>query len=152
MPAGRISAASRNPHPLRPDQPIIAWVKYGPSVTTAEALTHDWVAKALDAEPVTHVRVPRVYDAWATNSTYITFGYIVMEHIIAPDCEESDVELVAKAVEWFIRVPAPNSVPGPVGGGPVVHPFFCDWKSRITLFTYQTVDDPQDHLNGESKH
>ena len=108
MPAGRISAASRNPHPLRPDQPIIAWVKYGPSVTTAEALTHDWVAKALDAEPVTHVRVPRVYDAWATSSTYITFGYIVVEHIIAPDCEESDVEFVAKAVEWLIRVPAPT--------------------------------------------
>ena len=74
-------------------------------------MTQDWVAKALDAEPATPLRVPRVYDAWAIRSTYITFGYIVMEHIIAPDCEESDVELVAKAVEWLIRVPAPTLSP-----------------------------------------
>jgi hypothetical protein len=110
-------------------------------------LTQDWVAKALDAEPAAPVRAPRVYDAWTIRTGYAAIGYIVMEYIVAPDCEESlsDVESVAEAVRWLIRVPAPNFVPGPVGGGPAVHPFFYEWASRIT---YHTVDELQDHLNG----
>ncbi len=136
--------------PLRkgPSGPIVAWVKYGANVREAEALTQDWVAKALDAEPAAPVRVPRVYDAWVIRTRYSTIGHIVMEYIIAPDCEESDVESVAEAVQWLIGVPAPNSVPGPVGGGPAVHPFFYEWASRIA---YHTVDELQAHLNGVSE-
>ena len=130
-----------------PDGPILAWVKYGPTVTRAEALTQDWVAKALDADPEAPVRVPRVHDFFTIRTLYSTIGHIVMEHVATPNCAESDVELVAKAVEWLIRVPAPTSVPGPVGGGPVVHPFFYDWASYIT---YHTVDELQDHVNGVS--
>ena len=88
--------------------------------------------KALDAEPAAPVRVPRVYDTWVIRTRYSAIGHIVMEYIVAPDCEESDVESVAEAVRWLIGVPAPNSVPGPVGGGPAVHPFFYEWASRIT--------------------
>lgn len=60
------------PYPNQPGQPIVAWVKYGPWVTTAEALTQDWVAKDLNAEPEAAVWVPRVYDAFSI----ATIGYM----------------------------------------------------------------------------
>ena len=91
--------------------------------------------------PFRRVCVPRVYDFFKAHNSYFTIGYIVMKYFAAPDCEESDAELVARAVEWLIQVPAPSNVPGPVGGGPVVHPFYCDWASCIT---YHTVDELQD--------
>ena len=37
---------------------IIAWVKYGPNVTMAEALTQDYVAKSLIANSAADVRIP----------------------------------------------------------------------------------------------
>ena len=43
----------------QPSGPIIAWVKYGPNVTMAEALTQDYVAKYLTADSVAGLRVPR---------------------------------------------------------------------------------------------
>ncbi|KIY44911.1 hypothetical protein FISHEDRAFT_77130 [Fistulina hepatica ATCC 64428] len=133
--------------PLRkePGGPILAWVKYGANVTRAEALTQNWLAEALDANPEVAVRIPRVYDAFTIPTRFFKMGHIVMQHIDAPDCEESDVELVAKAVEWLICLKAPSFAPGPAGGGPVVHTFFYDWVSRIT---YNTVEELEDHVNG----
>jgi hypothetical protein len=49
-----------------------------------------------------------------------TIGHIVMERIVSPDCEESDAEM---AVQWLFNVPDPNSIPGLVGGGLIVHLF-----------------------------
>ncbi|KAG8934471.1 hypothetical protein FRC01_002539 [Tulasnella sp. 417] len=128
----------------QPDGPILAWVKYGPNVTIPEALTQDWVAKALDANPTAAVSVPRVFDAFTTTNPFFEIGYIVMQYIDLPDCIESDVELVAKAVNRLMSVPAPSSAPGPVGGGPAVHIFFFGWDSRIT---YKTVQELEEHVN-----
>ncbi|KDQ11355.1 hypothetical protein BOTBODRAFT_458903 [Botryobasidium botryosum FD-172 SS1] len=131
----------------QPDGPIIAWVKFGLTVTTAEAKTQDWVAQALQADPEACVRVPRIFDAFTTvPHPFFTVGHIVMEYIDAPDCQESDVELAAKAVERLIRAPAPvSAAPGPVGGGQAIHTFFHGWESDIT---YQTLEELEAHVNG----
>ncbi|KDQ10809.1 hypothetical protein BOTBODRAFT_68391 [Botryobasidium botryosum FD-172 SS1] len=128
-----------------PGGPIMAWVKFGADVTIAEALTQGWVAKALDADPEATVRAPRVYDAFMTPTPILPTGHIVMEYVDAPDCKGSDFKVVAKAMEWLIRLKAPSSAPGPVGGGPAVHVFFYDWASYIT---YNTVEELEDHVNG----
>ncbi|KAG8960644.1 hypothetical protein FRC05_006702, partial [Tulasnella sp. 425] len=145
----RQAGYDRSGIPLRkePDGPILAWVKYGGDITRAEALTQDWVAKALDANPEAPVRVPRVYDYFRIPIHWfnVEFGHIVMQHIDAPDCEGSDVDLVTKAVEWLIRLKGPSSAPGPVGGGPVVHTFFDEWESHIAC---NTVEELEDHVNG----
>ena len=115
------------------DGPIITWVKFGLSVTTAEAKTQDWVARALQTDPEATVRVPRIFDAFmARHLALFTIGHIVMEYIHAPDCQKSDVELVAKAVERLIRVPAPISAAlGPVSGGQATPSSF--WGSLVSL-------------------
>ncbi|KIO23191.1 hypothetical protein M407DRAFT_78393 [Tulasnella calospora MUT 4182] len=130
---------------IQPSGPIVAWIKYGPNVTMAEALTQDCVAKVLSANPAAGVQVPRVYMAFSIDNPTYPIGYIVMEHIDAPDCDEKDYELVAKAVQTLISVPGPNLVPGPVGGGCVTHTFFVEWTSAIT---YDTVEELQQHING----
>jgi hypothetical protein len=137
--------------PLRnqPSGPIVAWVKYGPNVAIAEALTQDWAARALSANPAAGVWAPRVYDAFLSANPGCPIGYIVMEHIDAPDCDEGDERLVAGAVQALISVPGPNLAPGPIGGGRVIHTFFTDWTSAIT---YETVEELQLHMNGVSEH
>ena len=134
--------------PNLPGKPI-AWIKYGPHVKMAEALTQDWVAKDLDAKPEANVRVPRVYDAFSSTHTAFPIGYIVMEYIDAPDCTKRDVKLVAQAVQTLISIRGPNSEPGPVGGGPIVHSFFVD--EGTSPLTYETVEELQQHMNGVSK-
>ncbi|KAG8955869.1 hypothetical protein FRC04_006316 [Tulasnella sp. 424] len=134
------------PFPNQPGEPIVAWVKYGPNVRMAEALTQDWVAKEFNAKPEADVRVPRVYDAFSMAYPDWPIGYIVMEYIDAPDCTNRDVKLVAQAVQTLISVRGPSSAPGPVGGGPVVHWFFVD--ERTSPFTYETVEELQQHING----
>jgi hypothetical protein len=94
-----------------PNQPIVAWIEYGPYVALAEALTQDWVAKELNAKPEAGVRVPRVYDFFSRVIPEYTMGYIVMEYIDAPDCTETNVGLVAHAVQTLISLKAPSSAP-----------------------------------------
>jgi hypothetical protein len=120
-----------------------AWVKYGPSVTMGEALTQDWVGQVLNAGPDAAVRIPKVYLAFE----HCGFGYIVMEYIDGPACDDSDVLQVAAAVECLIRVEGPTPAPGPVGGGPITHRFFVEWTSSLT---YNTVQVLEDHVNGVS--
>jgi len=128
----------------------IAWVKYGPYFTVHEALTQDWVAKNLEADPKATVRVPRVYDAFSLPTTSWTIGFIVMEYIDAPDCTDEDIRCVSQAVQTLISIRGPNSVPGHIGGGPVVHNFFLDdWTPP---FKYKTVDELEQHVNGVSEH
>lgn len=119
-------------------------------MTVGEALTQDMVAKVFNADPDAVVRVPRVYQAFWTERVefHIGFktGYIVMEYIDAPDCDEGDFQLVAEAVQSLISVKGPSSAPGPVGGGPVVHPLY-DGESPIT---YATVKELERHMKGVS--
>lgn len=64
-----------------PDGDIVAWVKYGVYVTTAEALTQEYVAtRDLDADSTTVVRAPHVFDVWVTSNPLFSVGFIVMEH------------------------------------------------------------------------
>jgi hypothetical protein len=132
----------------QPSGPIVAWIKYGAYVEMAEALTQDWVAKVLSANPAAGVQVPRVYMAFSSDNPNLPIGYIVMEYIDAPDCDEGDDQLVAKAVQTLISIQGPDSVPGPFGGGRVIHNFFMDWTSAIT---YDTVEELQAHMNGVSE-
>jgi hypothetical protein len=127
-------------------QSVIAWIKYGPNAVIAEARTQDWTAKALGDNPASVLRVPRVYHAFTRPRRYL-IGYIVMEYIDAPDCDSGDVQLVAKAVQTLIDLPAPDAVLGHVGGGSLVHPFFLDW---IPILEYKTVKDLNDHINNVS--
>jgi len=127
----------------------IAWVKYGPNVAVHEALTQDWVAKNLEANLEATVRVPRVYDAFSLPTTAWIIRFIVMEYIDAPDCTEKDVKCVAQAVQTLISIRGPSSVPGHIGGGPVVHNFFDEWQSP---FRYRTVGELEQHVNGVSEH
>jgi hypothetical protein len=122
-----------------------AWVKYGwsESVTMGEALTQDWVGQVLNARPDAAVRIPKAYHAFEHGS----FGYIVMEYIDGLACDKSDALQVAQsaAVECLIRVTGPTTAPGPVGGGPITHRFFVEWRSSVT---YSTVQALEKHVNG----
>ncbi len=62
-------------------------------------------------------------------------------------CDNSDIALVAAAVQTLIKIPSPSLTPGPVGGGVIEHPFFIDGKSDIW---YNTVEELQGHINGVS--
>jgi hypothetical protein len=92
--------------PLRnqDSESIVAWVKYGGDVEMPEALTQDWVAKFLSTNPEAGVRVPRVYTAFWSDESGFRTGYIVMEYIDAPDCDEGDEQLVAGAVQTLISI------------------------------------------------
>ena len=144
-PEGRGIPLSRHP-----GEPIVAWVKYGPYVTIHEALTQDYVAKELSAMPETTVRAPRVHAFFSTITPNWMMGYIVMEYIDAPDSTFEDVNLVAKAVQTLISIRGPSSVPGHIGGGPVIHNFFV--FDQISPLVYQEFNDLQSHVNGVSRH
>ncbi|KAF8325328.1 uncharacterized protein EI90DRAFT_2999968 [Cantharellus anzutake] len=123
---------------------VLAWFKYGPHVTLDEAFTQVWVARHLNAKPEDGVKVPQVFMAFTSPHPACTIGFIIMEYIAAPDCTSGDYERVAQAVNTLIRIKAPNSVPGPIGGGAVVHSFFPEWTSGIR---YKTSKELQSHLN-----
>ncbi|QRW00850.1 hypothetical protein RhiJN_28868 [Ceratobasidium sp. AG-Ba] len=132
--------------PLRGQSPesIIAWVKYGTGVRMPEALTQHWVATALEANPAVDLRVPRVYDAFMGEGVYRRIGFIVMEYIDASDCDNTDVQLVAQAVQVLIGLKA-QVPPGTIGGGPIRHNFYLNCHSRVI---YETVEELEDHING----
>ncbi|KAF9477560.1 hypothetical protein BDN70DRAFT_101049 [Pholiota conissans] len=124
------------------------WVKYGRSITMAEARTQDFVWQVLsssnhsgDSDSDASVRVPCVYLAF----TWGICGYIVMEHIDGETCENSDAERVATAVETLIAIQNPTLAPGPIGGGPIGHRFYIDWESCPV--TYGSVSELQNHIN-----
>ncbi|KAH9160945.1 hypothetical protein EDB89DRAFT_818080 [Lactarius sanguifluus] len=117
------------------------WVKFGRNITMGEAKTQRFVAQYLEANDNTAVRAPRVYIAF----TWGDFGFIVAEYIDGPICGDSDVALVAAAVQSLIAIPSPSSTPGPVGGGLIEHPFFINRTSSIW---YESVQELEDHING----
>lgn len=119
------------------------WVKFGRTITMGEANTQRFVAQYLQANNIPAVRAPRVYLAF----TWGPFGYIVTEYIDGQICDNSDIPLVAAAVQALINIPSPSSTPGPVKGGLIEHPFFYDRKSSIQ---YESVEELQDHVNGVS--
>ncbi|CAA7269456.1 unnamed protein product [Cyclocybe aegerita] len=110
------------------------WVKSGRNITMGEARTQRFDAQHLqDSENL------------ALAFTWGNFGYIVTEYIDGQTCDNSDIALVAAAVQVLINIPSPNLTPGPVGGGLIEHPFFVDGKSSIR---YESVEELQNHVNG----
>ena len=126
---------------------VIAWIKYGPNVTVHEARTQDFAAKALANTPDCDLRVPRVFHAFTSDQRVCMVGYIAMEYIEGADCDSSDVDLVAKAVQALIGLRAPSLTLGHVGGGALVHSFFLDW---IPVADYKSVHDLDAHINNVS--
>jgi hypothetical protein len=119
------------------------WVKHGREITMAEAETQCFVAQYLEDNDIPAVRAPCVYLAF----TWGGFGYIVTEYIDGQICGDSDIALVAAAVQSLITIPSSSSIPGPVGGGLIEHPFFINRTSSIR---YESVKELQDHMNGVS--
>lgn len=72
-----------------------------------------------------------------------------MEYIDAPDFHADDSALVANAVQILIGLKAQNAVPGPVGGGLIIHPLFFDWYSN---YAYDTVEKLSKHFNFASQY
>ena len=70
-----------------------------------------------------------------------------MEYIDGQICGDSDVALVAAAVQSLITIPSPTSAPGPVGGGVIEHPFFIERTSSIW---YESFEELENHINGVS--
>ncbi|KAF5368778.1 hypothetical protein D9615_010412 [Tricholomella constricta] len=117
------------------------WVKFGPDITMGEARTQDYVARVLERNADTTVKVPSVYLAFQEGS----FGYIVMEYIRGEMCGRADADLVAASVQSLIAIESPDSVLGPVGGGFIQHPFFVDW---VASRQYKSVQQLEKHING----
>ncbi|KAF8270091.1 hypothetical protein EI94DRAFT_1798582 [Lactarius quietus] len=104
-------------------------------------INRDWVGQALNPKADAAVRIPNVYHAFEHSDV----GYIVMEYIDGLECDKSDALQVAAAVECLISVTGPTTAPRPVGGGPITHRFFVEWKSPVT---YNTVQQLEKHVNG----
>ncbi|KAF6763416.1 hypothetical protein DFP72DRAFT_1000818 [Ephemerocybe angulata] len=119
-----------------------AWVKFGAAVYMSEARTQHFVASLInDRQDDAPVRVPLVYFAFKT----ARYGYIVMEYIKGVACSRPDAKLVGAAVQYLIAIQAPDSRPGPVGGGLIGHRFFVDCESSAE---YESVQQLEDHVNG----
>ncbi|KAI0070660.1 hypothetical protein K474DRAFT_1713151 [Panus rudis PR-1116 ss-1] len=86
-----------------------AWVKYGRSITMAEARTQQYVAQAVKSAVAAPVRIPSIYLSFECNGR----GYIVMEFIEGEICKDEDVSLVAAAVQFLITIQGPTNQPGP---------------------------------------
>ena len=119
------------------------WVKFADDVTKGEAETQRFVGKHLESNDIAAVRAPRVYLAF----TWGSFGFIVAEYIDGQMCEESDIPLIAAAVQYLITIPSPSTTPGPIGGGLIEHPFFI---YRTSSIWYNSVEELQAHINGVS--
>ncbi|KAH9856298.1 hypothetical protein C2E23DRAFT_857287 [Lenzites betulinus] len=122
-----------------------AWVKYGWSVTIAEARTQQYVAQAVKSVVGAPVRIPSVYCFFQWKDR----GYIVMEFIDGDICSHADVGLVASAVQFLITIKGPTDQPGPIDGGLICHDFFIDRQSSVA---YSSVDLLEGHVNGILKH
>jgi hypothetical protein len=120
-----------------------AWVKYGRSITMAEARTQQYVAQAVKSTVAAPVRIPSVYRSFECNGR----GYIVMEFIEGEICSYADASLVAAAVQFLITIKGPTNQPGPIDGGLIRHDFFLERQSSAT---YSSVDLLEGHVNGVS--
>ena len=121
----------------------VAWVKYGRHVSLGEARTQAYVAGVVNTGSNANVRVAQVYFTFQVGRV----GYIVMEHIAGHQCTSADVPKVAAVVNYLTTIKGPTLVPGPVGGGPIGHRFFVDWRSDIA---YSSVRHLEAHVNGVS--
>ncbi|KAH8826248.1 hypothetical protein DL96DRAFT_1607559 [Flagelloscypha sp. PMI_526] len=117
------------------------WVKFGWGIHMSEAKTQRFVTEYLQDNDISVVRAPRVYLAFMWG----VLGYIVMEYIDGDICKNSDITLVAPAVQALIDIPSPSLTPGPIGGGRIEHPFFID---RMSSIWYESVEELQGHVNG----
>ncbi|KAI0755256.1 hypothetical protein C8Q80DRAFT_1266735 [Daedaleopsis nitida] len=124
------------------------WVKFGNStVTMGEAQTQRFVAQYLQANNVAAVRAPRVYLAFVWGASV----YIVSEYIDGRTCKQSDVGLIAAAVQVLIDIPSPRSTPGPVGGGLIEHPFFVDEQASVEYKSILAQTGRKGHVDFESE-
>ena len=102
-----------------------------------------FVAKYLESNNIATVRTPRVYLAF----TWGRSGFIVTEYIDGQICGDSDIPLIAAAVQDLIIIQSPSQIPGHVGGGLIEHPFFV---YRMSSVWYDSVEELQAHINGVS--
>ncbi|KAJ7262661.1 hypothetical protein B0H12DRAFT_1201281 [Mycena haematopus] len=66
--------------------------------------------------------------------------YLVMETITLVDTPP-DLERTAEALRWLSGVPAPaGHVFGPLGGGPIRHSFFKDFKAPLVFSSIQALE------------
>ena len=120
-----------------------AWVKLGRSITMGEARTQHFVTQVFNDKAGVAVRSPYVYVAFRSGG----ISYIVMEYIDGSTCDDSDAKLVAAVVQSPTTAQGPTAEPGPVGGGPIEHRFFVEWRSSVT---YNSVEVLEKHINGVS--
>jgi hypothetical protein len=127
------------------------WIKYGNHINLGEARTQDQVARIVNIEPASTVRVPEVYFVFSREGCrYIVMQYIAGDTVMSRQLRpgkfaKDDVLAVAAAVERLIdiRMPA-DTPPGHVGGGLIGHDFFLECRSTLE---YPTVGDLQAHIN-----
>ncbi|CAA7265745.1 unnamed protein product [Cyclocybe aegerita] len=119
-----------------------AWVKFGATITMAEGRTQNYVAQVVNSSVNAPVRIPSVYLTFEWDD----WGFIAMEFVdgITPEYNERDIAAIAAAVQFLVDIKGPDLVPGPIGGGPIRHPFFLDRESAVS---YSSVDWLQQHIN-----
>ena len=131
---------------------IIAWIKCGPNVTVNEARTQHWTAVTLREAGISHIQAAPVFRAFTADYFGTEIGYIVMQYVKGEDCDSSDVDLIAKAVEALISLRAPPTATlGHVGGGTssIVNSFFPEWLPDAN---YRSDQDFFDHIHNVCVH
>ncbi|ETW76122.1 hypothetical protein HETIRDRAFT_330290 [Heterobasidion irregulare TC 32-1] len=124
----------------QPDGSGAAVVKWGRGVGMSEARTQDFLAKQVNEDNNSVVRVPVVYLAFRLNNV----GYIAMQHVGDRDCTRDDFPKIALAVKHLQRIPSPTSAPGPVNGGPIMH---CLFSCSLSSVSYSSVELLEEHIN-----
>jgi hypothetical protein len=129
------------------------WVKYSKddSVIQGEGRTQAYVARIVNANPASVVRVPKVHLGFSRGKC----AYIVMDFVQGTTLaqrkslkgyyQKNDIKAVAVAVQQLtdIKLPA-GTAPGPVGGGLIGHDFFVDCLSALK---YPTVGYLEAQIN-----
>ena len=128
------------------------WVKYGKdSLIRGEGRTQAFVARIVNANPASVVRVPEVHLGFSRGKR----GYIVMDFVQGAtidtrkspegDYDKKDIEAVAAAVQQLVNIKMPpGTAPGPIGGGLIAHDFFVDCLSK---HVYPTVGHLKAQIN-----
>lgn len=132
------------------------WIKYGRDLSLGEALTQNQVAQIVNADSASAVRVPEVYLVFFRKSRrYIVMQYVAGDTVASRNprpgkCSKRDLAAVVGAVKQLItlRVPA-DTQPGYIGGGPIGHDFFNEWKSTDE---YPTVRHLEAQINRVSSY
>ncbi|KAI0037763.1 hypothetical protein FA95DRAFT_1613902 [Auriscalpium vulgare] len=128
------------------------WVKYAyHSPLRGEGRTQAHVAKLVNTNPASVVRVPEVYLGFSRRQC----SYLVMDFVQgttfaqrkSPKGRHSkdDIEAVAAAVRQLIEIKMPaGTAPGPIGGGFIGHNLFVEGMSSLE---YPTVGHLEAQLN-----